>query len=87
MKPFKLFQYDKKVWEDGDTNRTFQIGIIKNHTLLHIIFETPSGILHPCGGFRILFSFLASSLFGVDFQSNKMSLSFYFFTEYFPGWD
>ena len=29
--PMKLFQYDKKTWEDGDVNRTWQFGIVKKN--------------------------------------------------------
>ncbi len=79
----KLFQYDKKVWDDGDTDYTWQFGIIKNRSLLWIHYETPSRILHMGGGVHIQLSFLSSSLFGITFQSNYSSLSFFLFTEYF----
>lgn len=86
MKPFKLFQYDKKVWDDGDTDRTWQFGIIKNRSLLWVNYENPGGIVHSSGGINILFSFFGSSLFSVDFQQNRFSLAFGFFTDYFDGW-
>jgi hypothetical protein len=83
----KLFQYDKKVWDYGDTDRTWQFGILKNHSFLWVNYQTPSGTVDTHGGFHILFSFFTSSLFGVDFQVGNVSLSFNFFTEYFEGWD
>jgi hypothetical protein len=70
----KLFQYDKKVWDDGDTDYTWQFGIFNNRSLLWVHYEN--------GGLHILFSFFTNSLFGVDFQVGKYGLSFYFFTEY-----
>jgi hypothetical protein len=86
----KLFQYDKKVWEDGDTNRTFQFGIVKNRTLLTVLYETPSRTFYPPGGLNILLSlFTSSSLFGIDFQiaNNTVALGFYLFCDYLGGWD
>jgi hypothetical protein len=83
----KLFQYDKKVWEGGETSHTWQFGILKNHSLLWVNYENPSSQVYPSGGLHILFSFFTSSLFGVDFQVGDVDLSFNFFTEYFDGWD
>ena len=86
----KLFEYDKKVWDDGDTRRTWQFGIIKNRTIFCVHQENPSGIVYASGGVNILISLLTSScLFGIDVQTsdNSWSLGFYFFTEYFEGWD
>jgi hypothetical protein len=83
----KLFQYDKKVWENGEVNRTWQFGILKNKSLLWVNYETPGGIVHSAGGINILFSFFGSSLMSVDFQQNRFSLAFAFFTENFEGWE
>jgi hypothetical protein len=83
----KLFQYDKKVWDNGETDRTWQFGVINNRSLLWVNYENPSSLVHSNGGFHIMLSFLtSSSLFGVDFQLGKVGLSFNFFTEYFDGW-
>ena len=82
----KLFQYDKKTWDNGEVNHTWQFGIIKNRALLWVNYETPGGIVHSSGGINILFSFFGSSLMSVDFQQNRFSLAFAFFTEYFEGW-
>ena len=83
----KLFQYDKKVWDDGDTYRTWQFGIINNRSLLWVNYEYPSRLVHSNSGLHIMLSFLTSSSFlGVDFQVGKVGLSFNFFTEYFEGW-
>jgi hypothetical protein len=82
----KLFQYDKKVWDNGETDRTWQFGVINNRSLLWVNYENPSSLVHSNGGFHIMLSFLtSSSLFGVDFQLGKVGLSFNFFTEYFDG--
>jgi len=83
----KLFQYDKKVWDDGDTDRTWQFGIIKNRSFLWVNYEYPSRLVHSNGGLHVMLSFLTSSSFlGVDFQVGKVGLSFNFFTTYFDGW-
>jgi hypothetical protein len=85
MKPY---QYNLKVWDDGDTDRTWQFGIINNKALLWVHCENPSSLVHSNGGFHIMLSFLtSSSLFGVDFQVGKVGFSFNFFTEYFEGWN
>jgi len=84
----KLFQYDKKVWDEGETSHTWQFGIFKNRSFLWVNYENPSALVHSNGGLHILLSFFtSSSLFGVDFQVGKVGLSFNFFTEYFDGWD
>lgn len=83
----KVFQFDKKVWKNGEVSRTWQFGIIKNRALLWVYFETPGGIVHSAGGFNILFSFFGSSLFSVNLQQYKFGLGFGFFTEYFEGWE
>ena len=83
----KLFQYDKKVWDDGDANHTWQFGIIKNRSLLWVSYENPGRIIHSSGGINILLSFFGSSLFSVDIQQRKFCLAFGFLTEYFKGWD
>jgi hypothetical protein len=82
----KLFQYDKKVWDDGDTSHTWQFGILKNRSLLWVDDETLGGIVHSSGGFNILLSVFGSSLFSVSSQQYKFGLAFAFFTEYFEGW-
>jgi hypothetical protein len=83
----KFFQYDKKVWDDGDVDHTWQFGIVKNTSLLWVNYETPGGICHSFGGINILFSFFGSSLFGVDLQQQTFNFGFHFFTEYFDGWE
>ena len=83
----KIFQFDKKVWDDGDVNRTWQFGIVKNISLLWVNYETPGGICHSSGGINILFSFFGSSLFGVNLQQQTFNFGFYFFTEYFEGFE
>ncbi len=84
MKPY---QYNLKVWDNGETDRTWQFGIINNRSLLWMNYENPSSLVHSNGGFHVMLSFLtSSSLFGVDFQVGKVGLSFHFFTEYFDGW-
>ncbi len=86
-KPMKLFQYDKKVWDDGETDRTWQFGVINNRSLLWVNYENPSSLVHSNGGLHILLSFFTSShLLGADFQVGKVGFSFNFFTEYFEGW-
>ena len=84
MKPY---QYNLKVWDDGDADYTWQFGILNNKTLFWVHYENPSSLVHSNGGFHIMLSFLtSSSLFGADFQVGKVGLSFNFFTEYFDGW-
>jgi hypothetical protein len=83
----KIFQYDKKVWNTGEVNHTWQFGIIKNRALLWVNFETPGGISHYAGGINILFSFFGSSLMSVDFQQHTFNLGFAILTEYFSGWN
>ena len=83
----KLFQYDKKVWENDETSHTWQFGVFNNRSLLWVNYENPSALVHSNGGLHILLSFFTStSLFGADFQVGKVSFSFNFFTEYFEGW-
>jgi hypothetical protein len=82
----KLFQYDKKVWNDGEVNRTWQFGIVKNTSLLWVNYENPTNHYYSSGGFHINLSFLSSSLFGIELNNDKQSLAFEFFTEYFEGW-
>jgi hypothetical protein len=84
MKPY---QYNLKVWDDGDTDRTWQFGIINNKALLWVHYENRSSLVYSNGGLHILLSFFtSSSLFGADFQVGKVGFSFNFFTEYFEGW-
>ena len=83
----KLFQYDKKTWDNGETSHTWQFGIIKNRSFLWVNYENPTAQYYCSGGFHMRFSFLQSdSLFGAELNNNKQCLSFYFFTEYFEGW-
>jgi len=81
----KLFQYDKKVWDDGETSHTWQFGVFKNHSFLWMNYENPGRIIHSSGGLNILFSFFGGSLFSVDIQQRRFCLAFAFFTEYFDG--
>jgi len=83
----KLFQYDKKIWDDGDTDYTWQFGILKNRSFLWVSYENPTSHYYASGGFHINLSFLSSSLFGIELNNNKQCLAFEFFTEYFEGWD
>jgi hypothetical protein len=83
----KSYQYNLKVWDNGETSRTWQFGIINNRSLLWVNYENPSSLVHSNGGLHILLSFFTStSLFGADFQVGKVGFSFNFFTEYFEGW-
>jgi hypothetical protein len=82
----KLFQHDKKVWDNGETSHTWQFGILKNRSFLWVDYENPGGIVHSSGGFNILLSFFGSSLFSVNMQQYKFGLGFAFFAEYFEGW-
>ena len=83
----KLFQYDKKVWDNGEVSHTWQFGVIKNKSLLWVNCESPGGIVHSSGGINILFSFFGSSLMSVDIQQRKFCLAVAFITEYFDGWE
>ena len=78
----KLFQHDKKVWDDGDTSHTWQFGIVKNTSLLWVNCETPGCIIHSSGGIKILFSFFSSSLMSVDLQQQRFTFAVALFTEY-----
>jgi hypothetical protein len=81
----KLFQYDKKVWDEGETSHTWQFGIINNRSLLWVNGDVYAE--YSNGGLHILLSFFTStSLFGADFQVGKVGLNFNFFTEYCEGW-
>jgi hypothetical protein len=82
----KLFQYDKKVWENGETSHTWQFVILKNRSFLWVSYENPTSHYYSSGGFHINLSFLASSLFGIELNNDKQSLAFEFFTEDFEGW-
>ena len=83
----KFFQYDKKTWDTGEVNRTWQFGIIKNKSLLWVNYESSGGIIHSAAGINILLSFFGCSLFGADLQQQTFSLGFHFFTDYFDGWE
>jgi hypothetical protein len=82
----KLFQYDKKVWENDEVNHIWQFGILKNRSLLWVSYENPTSHYYSSGGFHFTLSFLSSSLFGIELNNDKQSLAFEFFTEYFDGW-
>ena len=82
----KLYQHDKKTYQDGEVSHTWQFSIIKNKSLLWVSYETPGKIIHSAGGINILFSFFGSSPFSVDFQQHTFGLAFGFLTEYFDGW-
>jgi hypothetical protein len=86
MSEMKLFQHDKKVWDDGQISHTWQFVILKNRSFLWMNYENPTNHFFSPGGFHITLSFLASSLFGVELNNNNQSLAFEFFTEYFEGW-
>jgi hypothetical protein len=75
----KLFQYDKKVWDDGQTSHTWQFVILKNRSFLWMNYENPTCHHWSSGGFHITLSFLASSFFGVELNNDKQSLAFEFF--------
>ena len=83
----KLFQFDKKLWDNDKVSRTLQFGIIKNRALLWVLwvnYENPTNQYYSSGGFHITLSFLQSdSLFGAELNNNKQCFSFYFFTQYF----
>ena len=86
----KLFQFDKKLWDNDKVSRTLQFGIIKNRALLWVLwvnYENPTNQYYSSGGFHITLSFLTDSLFGVELNNNKQCLAFYFFSEYFSGWE
>jgi hypothetical protein len=83
----KLFQFDKKTWDNGEVSQTWQFGIIKNKSLLWVCWETPGVVIHSSGGINILFSFFGNSLMSVDIQQHTFGLAFGFFTDYFEGWD
>jgi hypothetical protein len=83
----KLFQYDKKVWDNDETSHTWQFGIFKNRSFLWVNYENPTSQRWSSGGFHIDLSFLSSSFFGVELNDDKQSFAFYFFGEYFTGWD
>jgi hypothetical protein len=78
----KLFQHDKKTWDNGEIDHTWQFGIINDISLLWVNFESPGGVIHSSGGINILFSFFGSSLISVDFQQRKFCLAVAFITEY-----
>jgi len=83
----KIFQFDKKTWDNGEVDHTWQFGIIKNRALLWANYTNPGCIVHSSGGINILFSFFGSSLMSVDLQQQRFSLAFGILTEYFDGWE
>jgi hypothetical protein len=77
MKLFQRNRYNFEYFIRDD----FQFFIIKNKSLLHIIYENDSPC--PYTGIRIITEFLPPhSLFGMDFQVKGYSLGFWLFTEY-----
>jgi hypothetical protein len=83
----KLFQVDRKTWNPDEIVYTWQFGIFGNRSLLWVYYENPTNHHWSSGGFHIVFSFLSSSLFGVELNDDKQCLAFEFFTEYSEGWD
>jgi len=84
----KLYQFDKKIWDNDEIDYTWQLGIIKNRALVWINFTSPGGITHSSGGIHILLClFTSSSPFGFDLQQNRFSFGIHFLSEYFEGWD
>lgn len=84
MKPYR---YDKKVWENGETSRTWQFGIFKGRSFLWVNYENPTNRSYSSGGFHVTLSFLTDShLFGVELNNNKQCFAFCLMTEYFEGW-
>lgn len=83
----KLYQYNKKIWDNNEVDHIWQFGIIKNRALLWVNYETPGFVIRYCRGINILFCFFGSSLFEVGLQQRKFGLAFAFFTEYFDGWE
>jgi hypothetical protein len=83
----KLFQFDRKIWNPDLIDYIWQFGIFGNRTLLWVRYENPTNHHWYPGGFHIVFSFLSSSLFGVELNNDKQCLAFEFFTEYSEGWD
>lgn len=82
-----VYQFDEKVWENGELSRTWQFGKIARQSFLWVNFETPATSTHSNGGFHVSITFFAKdSPFGVEFDHGGFNLAFYFFTEYFPGW-
>lgn len=83
MPRIKFLQFEKKISEEGDADLTWQLIIIKNRSLLTVMFETPSRIIHSNGGLHILLLLLTcTSLLGADFQHDRFLLGFYLFCEY-----
>lgn len=75
----KLFQRNKHIYEDRTTD--YQFFIIKNITLLHLIYENDNPC--PYTGIRILTSFLQPDcLFGVELQVKGYSWSFWLLSNY-----
>jgi hypothetical protein len=76
----KLFQRNRYN-QDNQIRDHFQFLIIKNFSLLHIIYWVDNPC--PYTGIRIITEFLSTgSLFGIDFQVKGYSLGFWLFTEY-----
>jgi hypothetical protein len=82
----KLFQYNKKVWDNAETSHTWQFGIFKNRSFLWVNYENPTSQCWSSGGFHIVLSILSNSFLGVELSNNKQSFAFCFFSEYFTGW-
>ena len=53
----KIFQFDKKVWDNGETSHTWQFGIVKNTSLLWVNYENPTAHHWSSGDFISFFLF------------------------------
>jgi hypothetical protein len=83
----RLFQHDKKIWDEGVISHTWQFGIIKNRSLLWVNYEDPTAQGWSTGGLHAVLSLFSNSLFGVELYNERQSFSFYTFSEYFSGWN
>lgn len=84
----KLFQFDKKTWDNGEVSRIWQFGIFKRKSLLWVNFENPSTMIYSSGGWHIMIGLpTKESLFGVELTDSRVSFAVYFFADYFVGWN
>lgn len=78
----KLFQKNEYIYEDRSTY-SYQFFIIKNITLLHLMYENDNPYTCPYTGIRILTSFLQPDcLFGMELQVKGYSWSFWLLSNY-----
>ena len=76
----KLFQHNRYDY-DNCSIKHYQFLIIKNITLLHLMYENDNPC--PYTGVRILASFLQPDcLFGMELKFKGYSWSFYLFSSY-----